>query len=213
MDIAFKFTKMNLKMQGKDESEDTLALTVPPGGEHFILFEKVDKNLPSKIKFNFKYSTARVINSDQQVIAEIMENSKTSPPERIEYKKDAKKLVYLHTLKTKDSIYFLWENKTPIYQRQRTRSSIDSGKRGILKEKDHKHHHRCRDAETTIQAKYTFYVQNLTLVGADKENEDTWSFKLPGGGEKLLKKMKRVNFDKPGTQYSYATSAQFKFIE
>ena len=90
---------------------------------------------------------------------------------------------------------------------------MDSGQKGILKEKVHKHHHRNRDAETTFQAKYSFHTQNLTLVGADQGSEDTWSFKLPGGGERVLKTMKRDNFDKPGVQYSFATSAQFKFIE
>ena len=194
-------------MQGKDESESILNLTVQPGADHFILFEKVDPNQVSKIKFNYKYSTARTITSEKQVIAEIMLNSEKCPPERIVNKKDSKKVVLLHTLKTKDAIYFLWENKTEPYNRNRTRSSADSGQKGILKERTHKHRHRCREAETTFQAKYTFYVQNLTLDGADEGTKDTWSFKLPAGGEKLLKTMRRDNADKPGTQYSYATSA------
>jgi len=53
----------------------------------------------------------------------------------------------------------------------------------------------------------------MTLNGADEGTADTWSFKLPAGGAKLLKTMKRNNVDKPGTQYSYATTAQFKFVE
>ena len=62
--MAFKFTKVNFKMQGKDESENTINFTLQPGAEQFILFEKVDKNLPGKIKFSYKYSTARTVGSD-----------------------------------------------------------------------------------------------------------------------------------------------------
>ena len=87
-----------------------------------------------------------------------MLNSKTCPPETIIHKKDSKKVVLMHTLKTKDAIYFLWENKTEKYNKIQTRSSVDSGQKGILKERVHKHHHRNREAETTFQAKYTFYV-------------------------------------------------------
>lgn len=56
-----------------------------------------------------------------------------------------------------------------------------------------------------------FRTQNLLLLDADKESDDSWSFTLPGNGEKLLRKMKRENFDKPGIKYSYEFSAQFKF--
>ena len=107
-----------------------------------------------------------MLNTDEEVIAEIMRNSETNPPLRIEYKK-APRDVYMHTLNTKDSIYFLWENKTPLQEKRASEANKSATETGILKKKVHKHHHRDREAETTLQAKYMFRTENLQLVGAD----------------------------------------------
>ena len=172
----------------------------------------MDKNAQSRVKFSFQYSTARSINSDEEVIAEIMRNSETNPPLRVEYKKKQTE-VYMHTLNTKDTIYFLWENKTPEHVKGGHGQEPANESGGIMKKRAHKHRHRDRAAETTLQAKYMFRTENLQLVNADKDADDTWSFTLPGSGAQLLRKMSRADFDKPGTQYSYAFSAQFKFIQ
>ena len=68
VDLVFTFTKTNLKMEGKNENESTLNLTVQPGADLFILFEKVNPSQASKIKFNYKYSTAKTLTSEHQVI-------------------------------------------------------------------------------------------------------------------------------------------------
>ena len=44
LDIVFNFTKENFKIEGQPENQAKLSLSIPPGGEEFILFEKVDKN-------------------------------------------------------------------------------------------------------------------------------------------------------------------------
>ena len=84
-----------------------------------------------------------------------MRNSAANPPLRVEYKKKQTE-VYMHTLNTKDSIYFLWENKTPLQAKSGPAENESAKETGILKKKVHKHHHRDRAAETTIQAKYMF---------------------------------------------------------
>ena len=143
LDIAFKFTKENFKIEGKPESGTKLSLSIPPGGVEFILFEKVDRDAQSKIKFSFQYSTAMLFDSDEKVVTEIMRNSETNPPLRIEYKKKMTE-VYMHTLNTKDSIYFLWENKTPLQERRASEANEQAKEIGILKKKVHKHRHRDR---------------------------------------------------------------------
>ena len=72
-----------------------------------------------------------------------MRNSETNPPLRIEYKKKMTD-VYMHTLNTKDSIYFLWENKTSLQERRPSGVNEQAKEAGILKKKVHKHRHRDR---------------------------------------------------------------------
>ena len=91
-------------------------------------------------------------------------------PEPIKYKENKKKderkqpEVYLRKQVTKDYIYFLWENKTPTID-----PKLQAEVNGILKtqKKQHKHKHRDRQAETTMNAKYTYDLKSLELVNPD----------------------------------------------
>ena len=64
-----------------------------------------------------------------------------------------------------------------------------------------------------MKAKYTYDLTNLELVGPDKGAENVWSFSLEGGGAKLLKKMRRLDSDKPGVEYRWASNSQIKFTQ
>ena len=72
-----------------------------------------------------------------------MQNREKNPPLRVEYKKKLTD-VYMYTLNTKDSIYFLWENKTPLPEKRDYVVNEETKDTGILKKKVHKHKHRDR---------------------------------------------------------------------
>ena len=52
-----------------------------------------------------------IIESEEQVIAKILEKASTNPPDQIRFKGKPTE-VYLHKLTLKDSIWLMWENKT-----------------------------------------------------------------------------------------------------
>ena len=53
LDIVLYLKMVNLKIEGKPESEKTLQLLIQPGGSEFIVFEKVDKQ--AKASFNYSH--------------------------------------------------------------------------------------------------------------------------------------------------------------
>ena len=54
-----------------------------------------------------------------------------------------------------------------------------------------------------MEAKYTYDLKSLELVNPDKGTNSIWSFRLEGNGGVLLRKMKKVDHDKPGTEYRW----------
>ena len=68
---------------------------------------------------------------------------------------------------TKDYIYFLWENKTPIMDPKIINDPAVLNATQKTVKKQSKHKHRNREAETTMSAKYTYDLNNLELVNPD----------------------------------------------
>ena len=47
VEVHFKFTKVNYRISGEDESVDEVCKVLKPGTQEFIMLEKVDQNQPA----------------------------------------------------------------------------------------------------------------------------------------------------------------------
>ena len=65
------------------ESVDEVCKVMKPGTQEFIMLEKVDQNQPATVRTSFRYCQGVAIESEEQVIAKILEKAATSPPDKI----------------------------------------------------------------------------------------------------------------------------------
>lgn len=52
----------------------------------------------------------------------------------------------------------------------------------------------------------------MSLVTPDKEEKKQWSFDVPKG-QKVLRQLKKKDFEKPGIEYKFKMDVAFKFVQ
>lgn len=170
------------------------------------MLEKVTEDEPANVRLRFQYCLGVALENEEQVLAKMLKNAKIQAPDQLTFKGKPSN-VYLHKLVLKDSIWLMWENKNksgPLFNKYAAAQQVQK--------EDRKHRHRNRENETTFQAKYFMTVRNLTLVDHDSEDKNRWSFDLPKG-EKVLRQLKKKDFETPGLDYRFKIQAAFKFVE
>ena len=139
----------------------------------------------------------------------MLESAKRFPPDRVVFKGKPTD-VFLHKLTTKDSIWFMWENRCETgphaIEAEEEKGAADGAK-------PRKHRHRERAKETTFFAKYTFDVSNMQLTNPDADGDgNSWTFTLPAGPDsRIIRQLRKVDYDRPGVEYRLKYAGAYKF--